>query len=86
MHMVVVVMARLAVIFAKRIFDTVIGSGDMVDDAFFHKSLQGSVHGYPVEACLDVLFNIGVRKGTFAVDEQVEYLFPTGGNAELVFL
>lgn len=79
--MVVVVMACLAIVFAKRILNTVVGSRDMMNDTLFNKSLQGPINSYPVKSCLDVFFNIGVGQGTAAVDKQFKYFFPSGRNA-----
>ena len=62
MNMVIVVVASLAIVFAQGIQHRVVGGGYMMDDAFFYKSLQGAVNGYPVKRRGHFLFYIRIRK------------------------
>ena len=64
MNMVIVVVASLAIVFAQGIQHRVVGGGYMMDDAFFYKSLQGAVNGYPVKSFTGKFFNISMCQRT----------------------
>lgn len=63
--MVVVVMTGSTVVLAQRIEHGVVGSGYLMDDAFLHKGLQGTVYRYPVELLPGFLFDIGMPQRPF---------------------
>lgn len=60
MNVVIVVMAFCAIIFAQGVQHRIIGGWYGVDNAFFQKSLQGTIHGDPVEFFAGLFFNIAM--------------------------
>lgn len=80
MHMIVVV-AVLGTIAAKRIQHRVIGSGNGVYNAFFYKGLQGAVNGNTVKFFARFLFNIAMRQRILLLHEKRQYFFPAIGDA-----
>jgi hypothetical protein len=76
MHMVIVVVALSAVLFTKRISDTVICTWNGMDNAFAQKGIEGSVHGYPVESLTRTLLYIAMRKSARLRQKQFQNLHP----------
>lgn len=68
-HMMIVMMALSAFVFAERILNAVIGCWNGVDDAFVNKGLQRTVNGYPVKMIVGVFFNICMGQGAIAAQE-----------------
>ena len=84
MDMVVVVVAGGAVVFAEGIENVVVGGGYGVDNAFFHKGLQGTIDGYTVKFFSGFFFYIAVGKGFVLLLKQFQYFFAAIGNAQLI--
>ena len=63
--MVIVVMALLAILFAERIQNRIIGGRYLVYDAFVYKCLQGTVNRNPVKRNIRIFFYIGMCQCTF---------------------
>ncbi len=85
-NMIVVVMPRLTIIPAKGIFNAVVGSWNMVYNAFFHKGLQCAVNRYPVKTSLCAFFNICMCQRSFCIEKKFKNFFPAAGYTQLVFL
>jgi hypothetical protein len=84
MHMVVVVVALAAFVFAKCVAHRIIGCGNGMDDAFIDKSLQCAVNSYPVELLAGLFFDIAVRQRAGLRQKKLQYARPAARNAQLV--
>ena len=82
MHMVIMVMAFLAIL-AERIADGIIGGRYGVDDALFHKGLKRTVDSYTVELFPGLIFNISMGQCVLIFKEKGQDFFPALGNAEV---
>jgi hypothetical protein len=74
-HMVIVVVASRTIFAAQGIPYRIIGCGYGMDDAFFHKSLQGAVNGYPVKLLTTQAFNISMRQSPAGMVKKLQYFF-----------
>lgn len=72
MHMVIVVMARFALILAECILHGVIGRGYRVNDAFIDKRLQGAIDGYPIKFFAAHFLNISMCQCTISLVEVLQ--------------
>lgn len=84
MDMVVVVVARGAVVFAEGIENVVVSGGYGVYNAFLHKRLQGTIDCYTVKFFPCFSFYIAVGKGFVLLLKQFQYFFATVGYAQLI--
>lgn len=86
MDMIIVVMAFVARLTAKRIFDIGVRSRYRMQDPPFHKGLQRTVHRYPVKLLPRLFLNIPMRKGPGMGEEDIQDLPAAVGDTQLVVL
>lgn len=58
----------------------------LVQNSLIQKCLQGPVDRHPVEPCIELAFQVTMRKGEVPVIEQIEYILPGFGMPEVVLL
>lgn len=83
--MVVVMMTRFAIVFAKRIQHGIIGGRNQVDDPFFDEGLEGAVNRYPVKHFAGLFLDVGVGQRSITIKEQFKDFFPAISDTELIF-
>jgi hypothetical protein len=66
----IIVMMPFRAVFTQSITDSIIRSGDGVDNAFFYKGLQGAVDGNPVKLFTGFLFDIAMGQRILALQER----------------
>jgi hypothetical protein len=84
MHVIIVVMALAAIIFAQRITNGVIRRWYGVNDALFHKRLQCAVHRYTVKFFTASFLDIRMRESAAAMQKKFKNRFSAIGNTQLV--
>lgn len=73
MNMVIVVMPFGTFFFTKGVTNRIIGRRDDMNDTFINKSLQCSVHSYPIYLFAGPFFNIAMRQCPALREKQFQY-------------
>jgi ABC-type sugar transport system permease subunit len=86
MHVLVVVFALIAVVFAKCVLRIAGVVQNFVNDAFGQKSSQSTIDGYSVKGFADFFFNVGIGQGKRLVEKYIQDFGTAVGIAKFVGL
>lgn len=84
MQVFVVVFEFAALVVAQGIFHAAAVVGHLMQQAFFGKSVEGAVQGYPVVFVHQGMFQLGLGDGPRVVDDEIEHVDAGVGQTQFV--